>query len=262
MFAKQKMLKKVTITAAALAASIFVPGYLQATSIPIGGGGILQISNLPGQLVGVIGTCINWGIPAACQTTTGISDSVSGSDPADFIFPSTGTIKDLPAGVATPLVDFETVESPLPGGTVFFDLTGIVIPGPFGDCSSAALNNSCNPGGGSPFDLLQVTADQVSVSFSVDEIAYTGTSATGSTPYDGIFTTQLSGDLPTVAGNPFSGDADTIPDILDFFAAGGAITATWSATESPAAIPEPMSFVLLGSGLVGMALWSRRSRRS
>jgi hypothetical protein len=264
MFARKKMIKNVAITAAALAASILVPDHLQAAAIPLGGGGVLQLNNMTGQLVGVDNTCINWGTPAACQTTTGIQDTVSGQDPAVFTVGSTSldTIKDLPAGVSTPLVDFMTAASPLPGGEVFFNLESIIIPAmPVGNnCTTFALSAICNPGGGSPFILVQSSANQVSITLSTNEIAYTGSSTSGSTPYNSIFTTQLSGDLPTVAGNPYSGDVDTIPNILDFVGAGGTITATWSATQSPT-VPEPMSFVLLGSGLVGMGLWTRRSRR-
>jgi PEP-CTERM motif len=48
---------------------------------------------------------------------------------------------------------------------------------------------------------------------------------------------------------------------------GGTIKSTWSVTESPTTsstppTPEPISFVLFGSGLVGVALYSRRFRRS
>jgi hypothetical protein len=171
----------------------------------------------------------------------------SGSTPQD-------TIKDLPAGVLLPLVDFETIQSPLPGGVVFFDLTAINIPAvPAGNnCTTFALNAICTPGGGSPFTLIQTSATQVSINFSVLMSAYTGTSASGTTPYQGIFTTQLSGSLP-------NGLPDTIPNILNFIAGGGVITSTWSASESPlGTVPEPYSFALVGVGLIGLSFLRRR----
>jgi PEP-CTERM motif len=247
------------VVAVVVAGGVFA-GVASATSIPLGGGGVLQLSNMTGVLVGVTNTCINWAYPAVCSAATSVQDSVSGSDAAVFTPGSTpqDTIKDLPAGVATPLVDFMTVQSPLAGGIVNFDLESIVIPGAFGDCTSGAVNSTCNPGGGSPFDLFQATANQVTVTFSMDEIAYTGTSASGSTPYVSIFTTQLSGTLP-------NGMTDTIPNILNYVAGGGAVTATWSGTQSPVpgtTTPEPGTIFLVGSGLIGLgAIGRRRFRR-
>lgn len=240
------------VAAALVSATLATPNVF-AAAIPVGGGGVLQLSNLTGQLVGVNASCINWGQPAACQTTTGIQDSVSGSDPALFTVGSTAldTIKDLPFGVATPLVGFMTVQSPLPGGQVLFDLNSLVVPGAFGNCTVFAVNATCNPGGGSIFVLFQNTANQVSISFSTTQSAYTGSIATGFTPYNGVFTTQLSGNLSN--GNP-----DTIPNILNFFAAGNTITSTWSATLSPT--PEPGTWLLLGAGLI--AAGSLRKVRS
>jgi len=228
-----------------------------ATSIPLGGGGILNLSNLSGTVVGVSSVCINWtGAAGPCTTTANNPDSVSGTDPiflSGSAFP--GTIKNLPAGVVTPLVGFETVQSSLPGGVVTFDLTGIVLPGASGNCLTDVF---CRPGGASPFSFTQDSANQVSVSFAVTLLAYTGTSASGTTVYNGVFTTQLSGTLP-------NGTTVTIPNILAYEAGGGNITSTWSATESPVApatVPEPLSFMLLGSGLVGVSVLGRRYRRS
>src|SRR5436305_553721 len=112
--------EKMTICALAFSALAMAPTKASATPIPLGGGGVLNISNLVGTLVGVSGTCINWNYPAACTAATSVQDSVSGSDPAVFTVGSTplDTIKDLPVGVSLPLIDFQTVQSPLPGGVV------------------------------------------------------------------------------------------------------------------------------------------------
>jgi hypothetical protein len=177
-------------------------------------------------------------------------------DPLAFSI-ANGTIKDLMAGEVFPLVDFET--APGPQGLVHFDLISLLpaAAGPGNNCASAAVGTSCAPTG-SPFFLYQASANQVSITLNVTLEAYTGTSGTGynaATPYVGVFTTQISGLLS-------NGAAATIPNILALENSGGSIQATWSAAESPSAIPEPMSLLLFGSGLFGVAFVGRRFRRS
>jgi len=252
----QTAIHKLTVTAIAFSALAITTTGAFATSIPLGGGGVLNLSNMPGTVVGVSNICINWSGTAGPCTPTSVQDSVSGTDPI-FVSGSTAqdTIKNLPAGVVTPLVAFETVQSTLPGGIVTFDLTSIVLPGAAGNCATDVF---CRPGGASPFTFVQDTANQVTVSFAVTLLGYTGTSASGSTVYNGVFTTQLSGNLP-------NGAVVNIPNILAYEAGGGNITSTWSASESPVApttVPEPMSSLLLGSGLLGLSLFGRRYRRS
>jgi len=276
---KKKLLQSLPLAALASFLAI-APGNIYATPIIVTGigtgpgSGNLSLANMAGTFVGVgggVNPCLDFGYPAACQTVTGIQDSVSTMDTTSFTSGSTAadTIKDVFLLGALPVVDFETVQSPLAGGVVNFDLTSIVTPAtPVGNnCTTYASNAVCSPGGGSPFILTQEgTAQnpQVNVTFSVDLAAYTGTSATGTTPYIGIFSTNLSGTLPVTAGNPFSGAADTIPDVLQFIADGGTITSTWSAQESAiTGTPEPLSFFLLGSGLVALSLLGRwKSTRS
>jgi len=260
---------------AALASVLAIaPGNIYATPIIVSGvgtgpgSGNVSLANMAGTFVGVAGganPCLDFGFPAACQTTAPIQDAVSSMDTTNFVSGSTAadTIKDVFLFGPLPVVDFETVQSPLAGGMVQFNLTSIVTPAtPVGNnCSTFSPSAVCAPGGGSPLILTQEGSSQVNVTFSVDLAAYTGTSATGTTPYLGVFSTNLSGSLPTMAGNPFSGAADTIPDILGFIGDGGTITSTWSAQESAlSAVPEPLSFVLLGSGLVGLSLLGRCRR--
>lgn len=219
----------------ATAGLLSVPAPIYATPIPLGGGGVLQITGRAGDLMGISNACINWESGTTCTNPPGsFQYAVSGQDPSVFTNGSTAldSIKDLPAGVVTPLVDFLTAQSPLPGGVVHFDLISLVIPAvPVGNnCVAFALSAVCDPGGGSPFVLFQQTANQITISFSATEQAYTGTSGVNynaATGYNSIFTTQLSGLLP-------NGHTVTIPNVLTFIAGGGTVTATWSATASPA----------------------------
>lgn len=245
------------VSALGTACLLVLPAGMYATPLPLGNGGVLQIGNMFGNLVGISNACINWNSAAPCANPPGsVPDSVSGQDPGVFTVGSTAldTIKDIPAGVVTPLVDFLTLQSPLPGGIVHFDLISLVIPAiPAGNnCVAFALSTVCYPGGGSPFILFQQTADQVAISFSATGEAYTATSGVNynaATAYNSIFTAQLSGLLP-------NGKTVTIPNVLAYLAGGGSVTATWSATASPVS-PTGVGSVLsvtttsVGSGKVG-----------
>jgi hypothetical protein len=254
---------RISLAGAVLA---IAPGILSAAPLIIApGGGNVSISNLAGTMVGVSSSppataCIDFGFSSndACQTATGVLDSVSSGD--NTLFTSgTGpndTIKNLPLGTAS-LTNFETIQGP--SNVVHFDLTQIVLPGALGNCSSNAANNQCAPGGQSPFKLVEdATGTQVTVTFSVRMNAYTGSSATGTTPYIGLFSTNLSGNLP-------NGSAVNITDILSYEASGGVISSTWSAQESALpSTPEPQSawMVIAGIGMMAFGLAKRKSRQT
>jgi len=222
-------------SAQVLACAFLIAGWanMYATPLPQAGGAVLNISNMTGSLVGLSNVCVNWNSAAPCTNPPfAVQDTISGSDPALFTVGSTAqdTIKSLPAGVVLPLIDFLTVQSPLPGGLVHFDLISVVIPAvPLNNnCTVFAVGAICSPGGGSPYILVQASANQVAISFSTTEQAYTGTSGVGynaATAYNGIFTTQISGLLP-------NGQRVTVPNVLSFMGGGGVLTATWSSTHS------------------------------
>jgi hypothetical protein len=246
-----------------------------ASAIPLGGGGVLNASNMTGGIVAITFNtpCISFSGASTCAgATTGIS--LSGTDP---IFGTTGTIKDI--GTALPITSFETANLTIAGGPTIFDLESIATPAGFPLCTFTTISGSCSTG---TFVFTQSLANQISLSFTTNEIGYLGSSATGSTPYIGIFTSQLSGNL-SAFGCVAAGVqtcTDTIANLMIFEATAaqttavglgaigqaGTIRSTWSVTESPttntAPTPEPVSFVLIGSGLVGVALYNRRSRRS
>jgi hypothetical protein len=241
------------------AALLVMPGFAFATPINISlGGGVLNISNTPGTLVGVTTiptACISWAGAATCSGNTSHADSVSGSDPNYFLPGSAGTIEDISPPVST-VVNFETAGGGTLGlGTVHFDLLSIVTPAGFPTCNGTA-QAVCSTG---VFILQQSSVNQVSISFSTTEEGYTGTSGTNysaATPYNGVFTTQLSG----ILGN---GSQVTVANILAYEGVGGTITSTWSGTASPGPVPEPATYFLFGSGLLGLAMVGRRvTRRS
>lgn len=248
-------------------AMLVIPSHVQAAPINLGTqGGVYNISNINGQLVGVSNACINWSSSAPCVASPGVGDQGSG-DPLDFSI-ANGSIKDLIAGEVFPVVDFEL--APGTGGNVgatmvHFDLLNLVPSSTTGtnDCTSGATGSNCAPAG-SPFFLHQSSANSVSISLQVNLEAYTGGSGTNyslATLYTGLFTTQITGTI----NNVVNGTPDTIPNILAFLNANSsnAITATWSAAESPVTgTPEPMSFLLMGSGLLGAAVLGKRFRRS
>lgn len=244
---------------------------LFATPIPLGGGGVLNGANMTGGVVALTSNspCIAFSGSSVCAgAVTGIG--ISGVDP---IFGTSGTIKDI--GTALPETAFKTANLTIGGGPAIFDLLGIQTPSGFPLCTFTTVSGACSTG---TFVFVQV-GSQVAISFTTNEVGYLGSSATGSSPYEGIFTAQLSGGL-TQFGCVVSGAqtcTDTIANILIFqataaqtTAAGlgaigqsGTVRSSWSVTESPAAAvstPEPFSFLMVGSGLAGVVLFARQAR--
>jgi hypothetical protein len=266
---KRGLIQNLTFGAAALAALAIGSTNLSASPIPFGGGGVLNAANMAGGVVAVTSNapCIAFSGASVCAgAVTGID--LSGTDP---IFGTTGTIKDI--GTSFPIPSFKTANLTIAGGPAIFDLLNIQSPSGFPLCTFTTVSGACSTG---TFVFTQQGA-QVAVSFTTNENGYLGSSTTGFTPYQGIFTTQLSGGLAQF-GCVVSGAqtcTDTIANILIFEATSaqtsgaglgaigqsGTIKSTWSVTESPT-VPEPVSFVLFGSGLVGLACIGRRYRRT
>jgi hypothetical protein len=237
----------------------------QAAAIVLGtDAGVYNINNIGGQMVGVSNACINWSSTITCPTTPpapSYGDQGTGDGGASPVFTTVnGTIKDLVASFGFPVVGFETAGSNQ--GLVTFDLTSLAaaVAGPGNNCTTFAVGAICVPPGSS-FTLDQTGATSISISLQVNLEAYTGgssgTNYSAATPYVGVFTTQISGTI-----NNLGVTADTIPNILAFLNANptNAVTSTWSATESPVGAPEPMTFFLMGSGLLGAAVLGKRFR--
>lgn len=182
------------------------------------------------------------------------------SGPSDLFQVGTGTITDV-SNAPLPLIAFETVPGAgaLSGQTINFDLTSIpTSSATVGNCTSNAAFNSCTPAF-SPITLAEdSTGLQVTITFTTLIDGYTGSSLSGSTAYRALFTTQQSGTLVGLVN--CAGLPANITNILSCEAAGGTITATWSATESPlgqgipggGGAPEPASMFLIGAGLPGL----------
>jgi len=162
-------------------------------------------------------------------TTPGIVN-VGQPDTGGFTGFSGGTIQNLTG--TFPVIDFITFATA--GGPVFFDLQGFNPgTGTAAGCGSNAVGSVCTPAG-SGFTLTQ-NQGLVSLSLSLFGVSYAGTSASGSDQTLGLITTQAPGTISSVlaaAGTP-AGFSDS-----------------YSATLFASAVPEPGSFLALGSGLL------------
>ena len=161
-----------------------------------------------------------------------------------------GTITNLTGGPITgpdPITAFATFTVPITGN-VIFDLQSIAAGnGTPGACLSNTVGNLCTPTG-SPFTLDQVSSNTVAITLVLDGVAHTGLATTGTSPTTAIFTAQR------VPG--------TITDILGQLTAGGSISQSYSATFSSTAVPEPATFGLIGTALLGVGLLKFRRVRS
>jgi hypothetical protein len=211
-----------------------------ATGLPITDNGNLAISNVEGLVVGIttVPLCISWGGGSNCASFTGAQMSVSGQ--SNLFSIATSAVDHMRDLGSTPLLDFMTVlgAGALAGQTIQFDATSIpTSPVTVGNCASNAPLNTCTPAH-SPFTFTEdLTGTQVTIAFDVLLNAYTGSSASGFTPYKARFSTNLSGSI-----DGFGACAGTVANIVNLLAcqaAGGFIQATWSATASPGAPPPP-----------------------
>jgi hypothetical protein len=165
-------------------------------------------------------------------------------------------IADLPAPPLSgpdPITNFLSFD----GGKVAFDLI-TVMPGGGTNCAGLAdltlPNLSCtiySPDGtqSSPYLLTNGPSGQtVSVATTMYFNGYSGSAATGTTLYVGIFSTQLAN--------------ETIAGIYNDIVQGGTESSSWSATFAPSTTvqsqssptaPEPGTLLLFGAGLICLA---------
>jgi len=183
----------------------------------------------------------NTAVPNVYDVNTG-SGSFAGITTPDSIMNLTGG----PITGNISVVDFITFTTAL--GLINFDLTHIDPgTGTAAACLSNTVGNVCTPAG-SPFTISQITPTTVGLALSVEGWAYTGTSATGETGLQGLFTGQQ------VPG--------TITEVINELGITGSFTNSYSASFSTttSSTPEPgtLGTFLIGTGLVGLGLFRRR----
>ncbi len=215
------------------------------------------------------GPCINFfttASPDGCPPTTPNTFILNG--PSDPIFgtpiTTTGTTNDF---VAAQQASMAPGNQPYAGGTGFltingftFDILTITVPNVVA-CPPGMIPGSCSSGDFvlTQFDMLSSgaqcpggigTCGNVGVQFSATGIGYSGTSATGSTPYTFTWTSQFNNETTT--------------DLLAKANTGTlGITASvsFSGTPTPTVIPEPDALVLVGAGLLAVGMMGRNLRR-
>jgi hypothetical protein len=146
------------------------------------------------------------------------------------------------------LTAWATFTGAVPGPITFDLLTINPGAGSAVQCLSNTVGNECTPSGTSGITIFQVTPTQVIISLTGTGIAYTGSSASGSSAAVVSFSSQ----------NNIPG---TITSILQAVNSPGGFSNSVSATyDTASAIPEPMTFSMLGVGLLGLGLLRRHKR--
>jgi hypothetical protein len=234
-------------------------GVSEAMPIPLGGGGSFNIDGLSAL---VNPACINFfagTIPDTCPPSS--PDTFILGSPADPIFGTVG----VTTGKTADFLFSQQSGTTYTGGVGFitlngftFDLTSVVVP-PAIPCPPIAAPGVCTS---ADFVLVQVDLNtsgtacpggtgacgHVGVQFSVNGIGYSGTSATGFTPYTATYTSQFNNETATDLINK----VDTFADIEN------SASATWSPTV---VAPEPAGFAVSAAGLMALITLTRRYRK-
>ena len=185
---------------------------------------------------------VSAGVPGWNVVGSGSGDLAPyGSDPAG------GTITSLsqatnPVGVTlvTPTLFVTFAPSPGVGDISFYMQT--VFAG-VGDPTCSSL--TCTPPGSS-VTFLDGTGGNSSATITMEGFARHASDGPGfatATPLQMVFTAQFNSPYATVLSN---------------FQSAGTLTSTYSATFAAQAVPEPMTISLVGFGLLGLGIMSRR----
>ena len=236
----RNVLKSVMLGLAVLALATLPPS---ASASVIGH---LSVGNCAGGGVIVTAPLINWelGSPVACLQAGLGTDLFSNGVFIPVVGPI-GTINDLP-GIPG-VTGFMTFPSTI--GALAFNLApvGGFDPGAaYPDCtSSPAIGFSCTITAGlltpSPF-ILTTTSTGTAVTLLAHGDIFDPTDGVESF-WQGAFTTQINGQTPL--------------QIRNTIVAGGSISSTYSG-EFDVVVPEPVSLVLIGAGLIALAAIKRR----
>ncbi len=227
-----------------------------AMAAPIGN---LLVANCTGQGVTVTASTLDW-LPAGGGTgciATGNQTLVNFVGGGPLVSGDTsGLIKDLTFPGPSPILDFMFfTDQP----NLHFDLVGVG-PGPTSTACATTLDPNapaCTVFVGSPIKLsptssgttVSLSANGTASDLSADVSNWIGDY---STTFPGITPAQLQSAINS--GTPLSG-----------FCSGGACTSTYSGTfvvtfTPGPTVPEPLSLVLIGGGLIGLACMRRFKR--
>jgi hypothetical protein len=222
-----------------------------ASPIPLSGGGDFTISAAATPAL-LTSSCFSFPATVTCLSTPIAVQTSPGGDP---LFGLSGQIHGLALN-STSITDFLTMNSL--DGTLNFDLTGFV-DSPLGGCTVSSTT-ACVLSG-TDVVLTPLGTTQVGISFSIlaDGLLGNTTTATGFTPYQGSFSTQLAGTIGS-SGLPVS-----IANIVTYLnTPTNGIPLSWSANFQPVPttpVPEPASMLLFGSGF-GAAILRLRRRKA
>ena len=208
--------------------------------------GTLNIANCPGGGVTVTATSITWS-PAGTTTGTGCVATGLGTNVAfsggTLVAGTIGNIKDLVAGPPMSVDQFMVFPAMGPIDLDFV-LNGFGAGSSNTNCAGAtSVGSSCSVVAGSPFVLtyLGLIAGKPTTTISLSAFGDV-IDTSGSSGWSGGFSTQIN---------------LTPGAIQSAFATAGSIQSTQSAQFILTAVPEPITVLLIGAGLVLLALVRR-----
>jgi len=203
--------------------------------------------DLSGNNVHVTGTAIDWFALGGGTGTIGVTGGLGyfgATGPYGSLIGETDTLLDLNLALAPPgdpfdpIGEFQTISNT----GLNFTLTRIAT------CEESGIPALCPAGLDSPFVFTPLGTGGSTVSLSMS-----GT----------VIDTNNPGFMSTWTGN-FSADSpDSVQDTLNLFVSQGFLELPYSATKITVdvpQIPEPASMILLGSGLIGLAVRARSKR--